>query len=92
MDEKNYDFYSECDRYKRYLDSLTKLLAVKSIGGRYTKAYKKLKEKFDKVSEKWKKMCEEANKKQKLNKIGIMSKPQRDIELYRKIQEKAKKK
>lgn len=40
MSEKEEDYYIESDRCKRYLDSLMMQLAVKSIGGNYTKVYK----------------------------------------------------
>jgi len=92
MREKKEDFYNECDRYKRYLDGLMVQLAVKSFGGKYTKAYKELKEKFDKAYKKWEKMCDKAYIKQKLDSIGIKTKPQRDVELYKEIQKKAKNK
>jgi len=92
MREKKEDFCYECDRYKRYLDGLMVQLAVKSFGGKYTKAYKELKEKFDKAHKKWEKMCDDAYIKQKFAKIGINTKPQRDVELYKEIQKKARKK
>ena len=92
MREKNEDFYYECDRYKRYLDGLMVQLVVKSFGGKYTKVYKELKEKFDRAYKKWEKMCDDAYIKQKLDSIGINIKPQRDVELYKEIQKKARKK
>lgn len=92
MFEKSENFYNECDRYKRYLDGLMMQLVIKSFGGHYTKAYKELKERFDKAYKKWEKMCDEANFKQKLDSIEINTKTQRDVELYKEIQKKAKKK
>ncbi|KKN49875.1 hypothetical protein LCGC14_0638400 [marine sediment metagenome] len=92
MEGKNLDYYIEADRYKRYLDGLTIQLAVKSIGGKYTKSYKKLKEKYDKSYKKWEKLCDIAYKKQKLESIGINNRPQKDLDLYKEIQKKAIKK
>jgi len=89
---EKHDFYGECDRYKRFLDGLMIQMAVKSFGGKYTKAYKELKEKFYRAYKKWEKMCDDANKKQKFDRIGIITKPQRDVELYKEIQKKARKK
>lgn len=85
------EFWNECDRYKRYIDKLLIQLAVKSFGGKYTKAYKELKEKLDRALKKWEKMCDDANYKQKLDSEGIIAKPQRDVELYQEIQKKARK-
>lgn len=87
---ENNTFYGDCDRYKRYLDGLRNRLVVKSIGGRYTKAYRELKEKYDKAYNKWERMCKEAYTKQKHESLGINFKPQRDVELYKEIYKKAK--
>jgi len=51
-----------------------------------------LKEKLNKALKKWEAMCEEAYKKQKLERLGFNITPERDMVLYKEIYNKAKKK
>ncbi len=90
------DTFLEADRYKVYLNNLqvqmATQLAIKTYEGGNTKAYRESKEKYEKAYRKWEKMFDSACNETKLNRREIRTKPQRNLDLYREIQQKARKK
>lgn len=89
------DYYRKADRYSKYVHSLLIQagiqVAIRTLGGRNTRACREALEKYEKVNKKLEKMYDDASNKAKLDSTGINTQLQRDLELYKEIQNKVKK-